>query len=27
MEDFKPVANTILAQLEAYRLGTPLQSN
>jgi len=27
MEDFKPVANTILAQLEAYRLGTPLLSN
>ena len=27
MEDFKPVANTILAQLEAYRLGTPLASN
>jgi len=27
MEVFKPVADTILAQLEAYRLGSPLASN
>ena len=27
MEVFKPVANAILAQLESYRLGSPLTSN
>jgi len=27
MKDFKPAANTILAQLESYKLGTPLAAN
>jgi hypothetical protein len=27
MVAFKPLANTILAQLESYQLGTPLTSN
>lgn len=27
MQDFKPAANTILAQLESYKLGTPLAAN